>query len=88
MLSSYSNFVECFEKIKSFLERIKIFIDKNNSFKKLKAVQKRINETIIEKKINMPKFDFNKVLDNAIHKVIECTYYKGIKQMYNIKEDN
>ncbi len=32
--------------------------------------------------------DFNKVLDNAIHKVIECTYYKGIKQMYNIKEDN
>jgi len=63
MFSSYSNFVGCFEKIKSFLDRIKIFIDKNNSFKKLKAVQKRINETIIEKKINMPKFDFNKVLD-------------------------
>ena len=63
MFSSYTNFVECFETIKSILDQIKIFINKNNSFKKLKAVQDRINKTIIEKKLNMPKFDFNKVLD-------------------------
>ena len=62
MHSSYSTFVECFEKIKSLLDQIKIFISKNNSFKKLKAIQEKINKTIISKKINMPRFDFNKAL--------------------------
>ena len=62
MHSSYSTFLECFEKIKSLLDQIKIFISKNNSFKKLKAIQEKISKTIISKKINMPRFDFNKAL--------------------------
>ena len=63
IFSSYSSFVECYEKIKSLLDQIKLFINKNNSFKKLKAIQEKINKIVISKNI-MEKFDFKKPLDS------------------------
>ena len=79
MFSSYSNFLRCFEKIRSYLEQIGRFISKRDRFKKLRLIQKKINEEIISNKIIIVKFDINKVINNI-------NLFEQIKQNNYIKD--
>ena len=55
--SSYSSFIECVEKYNEYLNQIKKIISKNISFKKLELIQKKINDMIKSKKINIPELN-------------------------------
>ena len=81
MLSSYSKFLTFFEKIRCYLDQINIFISKHNKFKKLKLIQEKINGEIISKKLNIPKFNFNTLLD-------DINLFEKLKQNKIIENSN